>query len=245
MEAAAEAGLRAVAPEPRGYPPTDIPADGDYRVAAFAHDVISIADALNAETFSIVGHNWGALTAYAVANLAPGRVTRLITASVPHTGHFLLNIRLRQAYRSRYMAFFQLRGVAERRAAANDFAYLTALIREWSPTWTPDEDMIAAVKQAYSSPPRLRAALAYYRGLIPSIASHESRQLIFSPVTVPTRIMFGSDDECIGPELFQDQHRWFTHPIDLVRIDGAGHFIQWEKPDQFTENVLDFLQTSP
>jgi pimeloyl-ACP methyl ester carboxylesterase len=241
MAAVAAAGYRAVAPEPRGYYPTDIPADGDYRVESFARDVLGIADELGAQRFSLVGHDWGALTAYAVSNLAPTRVDRLVTAAVPHTGHFLLNIRLRQARRSRYMAFFQLPGVPERTVARDDFAYLRALLREWSPTWNVPETMLESLRDAYADRPRLTAALGCYRGLPASVLSRESRRLIFSPVATPTRMMYGTRDGCIGPELFHDQQNRFRHPLDLVPMASCGHFVQWEQPDAFTDHVVGFL----
>ncbi|CAN5582336.1 alpha/beta hydrolase [soil metagenome] len=241
MDAVAAIGFHAVAPEPRGYAPTDIPADGDYRVEAFAKDVLGIADALGAQRFSIVGHDWGALTAYAVSNLAPGRVDRLITAAVPHTGHFLLNIRLHQALRSRYMALFQLRGIAERVASRDNFAYIERLLHTWSPTWDFDETVMGPLRAAYADRPRLTAALSYYRGLAPSLVSAESRRLIFSPVSTPTRMIFGTEDGCIGPELFRDQRRRFQRPLDLVPMVGSGHFMHWEQPDEFIEQIISFI----
>jgi pimeloyl-ACP methyl ester carboxylesterase len=241
MDAVAAAGYRAVAPEPRGYFPTDIPADGDYRVEAFANDVVGIADALGDQKFSLVGHDWGALTAYAVANLAPARVDRLITAAVPHTGHFLVNIRLRQAWRSRYMAFFQLAGVAEHTVARHDFAYVAGLLREWSPTWDFGEVVMDSLRDVYADRPRLTAALSYYRGLPSSIASAQSRRLIFAPVTAPTRMLYGTGDGCIGPELFANQQNRFQAPLDLVPVPDCGHFIQWEQPEIFIDQVLSFL----
>lgn len=241
MAAVAAAGYRAVAPEPRGYTPTDVPLDGDYRVEAFAKDVVAIADALGAPTFAIVGHDWGALTGYAVSNLASHRVSRLITAAVPHTGHFLLNIRLRQAVRSRYMAYFQLPSLPEHLIPRHDFAYLDELYRQWSPTGDVGGHVLRPVKAMYSDRPRLTAALSCYRDLPRSIASAQSRRLIFSPVVTPTRMLFGTDDGCIGPELFQGQQNRFVQPLDLVPMVGAGHFIQWEQPDEFADQVLDFL----
>lgn len=241
MEAVAAAGYRAVATEPRGYLPSDIPRDGDYRVEAFAHDVVGIADALNASTFSIVGHDWGALTAYAVSNLVPHRVHRLVTAAVPHTGHFLVNIRLRQAVRSRYMGYFQLRRLPERRIPRDDFAYIDSLYRQWSPTRRFDERQTRPVKDVYASRARLTAALSYYRDLPRSIVSPLSRRLIFTPVSTKTRMMYGTEDGCIGPELFQRQQSRFDHPLDLVPMVGAGHFIHWEQPRQFEHQILDFL----
>lgn len=245
METVAAAGYRAVAPEPRGYAPTDIPADGDYRVEAFANDVVGIADALGVHRFSIVGHDWGALTAYAVSNLAPARVDRLITAAVPHTGHFLLNIRFRQAFRSRYMAFFQLPGIPERVVARDNFAYIEQLLHEWSPTWDFGEAIMGSLRDTYAERPRLTAALSSYRALAPSILSAESRRLIFSPIVTPTRMMYGTSDGCIGPELFQHQDNRFQHPLDLVPMVGSGHFIHWEQPDNFIEQILSFLGGGP
>jgi pimeloyl-ACP methyl ester carboxylesterase len=242
MDAVAAAGYHAVAPEPRGYAPTDLPADGDYRVEAFANDVLGIADVMGAQRFSLVGHDWGALTAYAVSNLAPHRVDRLITASVPHTGHFLLNIRLRQARRSRYMALFQLPALAERIVARNDFAYIERLLREWSPTWDVDDTVVDLLREAYADPTRLTAALSCYRGLVPSLLSAQSRGLIFSPVATPTRMIYGTQDGCIGPELFANQQNRFQEPLDLVPVEGCGHFIQWEQPDRFTAEVVSFLE---
>lgn len=241
MEAVAAAGYRAVAPEPRGYVPTSIPIDGDYRVEAFAHDVVDFADALGAPTFSVVGHDWGALTAYAVANLAPHRVRRLITAAVPHTGHFLRNIGLRQAIRSRYMAYFQLLALPEHRIPRHDFAYLEHLYREWAPTWNAGEQQMRPIKDGFSARPRLTAALSCYRQLPRSVTDGVSRRLIFAPVVTPTRMMYGTEDGCIGPELFQGQQNRFQQPLDLAPMMGSGHFIHLEQPVQFAHHVIGFL----
>ena len=242
MERVAAAGYRAVAPEPRGYAPTDLAPDGDYRVEAFAKDVIGIADALGADRFSLVGHDWGALTAYAAANLAPNRVDRMVTAAVPHTGHFLLNIRFRQAIRSRYMAYFQLPWWPERRIRRNDFTYIEQLLHSWAPNWKFDESTLRPLKAAYADPRRLSAALAGYRQLPASLASTLSRRLIFAPVSTPTRMLYGADDGCIGPELFLNQRSRFTQPLDLVPMAGCGHFMQWEQADRFGDRVLEFFR---
>jgi pimeloyl-ACP methyl ester carboxylesterase len=242
MERLAQAGFRAVAPALRGYAPSGLAPDGDYRVEASAADVLGLADALGAERFSVVGHDWGAVTAYAVANLAPHRVERLVTAAVPHTGHFLLNIRLRQLIRSSYMLAFQLPWLPERRLARDDFAGIEALIRAWSPDWRVGEAQLRPLKDNYAQPGRLGAALAWYRQLPRSIASPLSRRLIFGQVAAPTRIIYGLRDGCIGAELFQHQQHRFRQPLDLVALTDAGHFMQWEQPELFARLVIEFLQ---
>ena len=73
MQGLAEAGFRAVAPYMRGYHPTAIPADGDYRMPTLGRDAVAIARALLApgEAATVVGHDWGATAAFAAANLGP------------------------------------------------------------------------------------------------------------------------------------------------------------------------------
>lgn len=58
----------------------DIPRSG--QVTAQAQDAINLLDYLSIQKGGLVGHNWGAHAAYLVAALWPGRVERLITASV-------------------------------------------------------------------------------------------------------------------------------------------------------------------
>lgn len=68
-----------------------------------------------------------------------------------------------------------------------------------------------------------------------------SRQLIFSTVSTPTRIIYGLRDGCIGAELFAHQERRFSSTLDLVPLADAGHFMQWEQPELFARLVIEFL----
>src|SRR5213080_3045646 len=61
----AAAGFRAVAPWTRGYAPTDVPAGSDYDIGTLAADVNTLHDALAGDEDAVlVGHDWGAITAY-------------------------------------------------------------------------------------------------------------------------------------------------------------------------------------
>ncbi|MGO4285930.1 alpha/beta fold hydrolase [Bosea sp. TAB14] len=157
LDIVAAAGFRAVAPALRGYGPSDIAPDGDYRIEASAKDVVGLADALGADRFSIVGHDWGAATAYATSNLVPDRVIRMVTAAVPHTGHFLLTPRPRQLVRSSYILGFQLPWLPEARLSRNDFAGIESLIRRWSPDWGASEAELRPLKLNYAAPGRMTA----------------------------------------------------------------------------------------
>jgi pimeloyl-ACP methyl ester carboxylesterase len=242
LDRVAAAGYCAVALAMRGYAHSDLAADGDYRVEALASDVLGLADALQAERFAVVGHDWGAVAAYAVTHLAPARVTRLVTAAVPHTGHFLLRMRWQQLRRSSYMLRFQLPWFPEWQIARHDYAWLEQLIKTWSPSWAFREAELRPLKQNFDQPGRLEAALSYYRQLSASLLSASSRRLVFPPVTVPTRMIYGEQDGCIAADMFQGQQARFTAGLELVAMEDAGHFMQWEQPERFARLVIGFLQ---
>jgi pimeloyl-ACP methyl ester carboxylesterase len=81
---ALDAGFRAVAPFMRGYAPTEIAPDGDYRVAALAQDANALHETLGGDEDAVlIGHDWGAEAAYTAAALAPRNWRRLVTIGVP------------------------------------------------------------------------------------------------------------------------------------------------------------------
>src|SRR2546423_2327802 len=79
------AGWRTIIPYLRGLPPTRFLSQSTPRVGAavaLAHDAIELADALGLERFAVVGHDWGARTAYTMAALFPERLSALAALSL-------------------------------------------------------------------------------------------------------------------------------------------------------------------
>src|SRR4051812_23260788 len=75
LEALAQAGYHAVAPDQRGYGQTDRPTDAEqYTQLHLVGDVIGLLDALGEETAYVAGHDWGAAVAWNTALLRPDRV---------------------------------------------------------------------------------------------------------------------------------------------------------------------------
>src|SRR3984957_20217788 len=77
----AAAGFHAVAPFLRGYAPTAIPADGCYQIGALVRDANALHAALGGgDDAVIIGHDWGALTAYGAVAHQPERWRRMVAA---------------------------------------------------------------------------------------------------------------------------------------------------------------------
>ncbi len=70
-------GFRVLALDLRGRGDSDKPAEG-YGFAYHARDVFAFADALRLETFSLIGHSFGATTAAYIASLRPDRVRSVV-----------------------------------------------------------------------------------------------------------------------------------------------------------------------
>jgi len=85
LPALADAGFRAIAPDQRGYGCSDVPPDvSDYRIEELIADVHSMLDALELETATFVGHDWGAFVLWQMAMRAPERIEGLIILNIPH-----------------------------------------------------------------------------------------------------------------------------------------------------------------
>lgn len=247
LPALAGAGYRAVAPQLRGYEPQSVPADGNYSLEALADDVLRWMDELGAERAHVVGHDWGAAIGYAVAALAPERLYSLTTLAVPHlrrmpAGLARTPVQLRNSW---YMAFFQLRGIADRKVAADDFAFLERLWCDWSPGWQFQAESMAALKETFRRPGVVQGALGYYRAAFDAFSPRGRRSLALlgARVRVPTLALAGARDGCMDARLWDHVMRAedFAGGLKVARVAGAGHFLHQEMPAEVNALLLDWL----
>jgi len=120
----AEAGLRVVAPDQRGYNLSDKPAGiAAYRLDTLAEDIVGLAAALGGERFAVVGHDWGGVVAWHLAARFPERVTRAAILNAPHPATLRSYARRRpgQLLKSWYVGFFQLPRLPELALRASGF----------------------------------------------------------------------------------------------------------------------------
>lgn len=246
LPALAEAGYHAVALTLRGYEPSTQPSSGDYSQQAVAGDVIACVDQLGDGRAHLIGHDWGASIAYQAAAVAPERFVSLTTMAVPHSGRFVNEaIRYPKQLRlSWYMAFFQLRGIAENVVARNDYRFIRKLWRDWSPGWDIPEDVLQDVIQTLKQPGVLKASLAYYRqALAPKSFTPSAREAARFQVAVPTLALTGHKDGCIDTEVFKAMmlEQDFPNGLDVQQIQEAGHFPHQEKPDIVNDLILNWI----
>ena len=81
------AGLRAIAPDMRGYGLTDRPADvAGYAISNLCADLLGLLDALDIERAVFCGHDWGGVPVWTMPRIHPDRVAGVIGVNTPAFG---------------------------------------------------------------------------------------------------------------------------------------------------------------
>jgi pimeloyl-ACP methyl ester carboxylesterase len=226
-----DAGFRLIVPDQRGYGRSDKPAKVDaYNILLLASDPVAILDQLGVEKAHVVGHDWGAAVAWVMATFAADRVDRLVALSVGHPGSFR-SAGLLQREKSWYMLLFQFEGIAEQWLSANDWANFRAWARH------PDADAVIAELEGNGS---LTPGLNWYRAnLHPRTWIEPPIEL--PPVTVPAMGVWSTGDIALTERQMTGSSEFLAAPWRYERLDGPGHWMQWEAPDQLNALLVDFL----
>jgi epoxide hydrolase 4 len=237
---------RVVAPDMRGYNLSDKPDRvEDYKVKRLVDDVTGLVRHLGHREAAVVGHDWGAAVAWAVAQHYPDYVWKLAALQVPPPAVWAKNLSLRQLLRSWYMFFFQLPRIPEWWMRRDDFAGLGKMFRATSRPGTFTDEDVEFYKSALKEPGALTAAVNYYRANLRAflarrpggggIRTHER-------IRVPTLFIFGERDMAILPETAAGVADYVNAPYTELRLARANHWVQQEYASEVNAALLSFLE---
>ncbi len=242
----AAAGYRAVAPFNRGYAPTSLDPGSRYQAGALGIDANALHTALDGDGDAVlIGHDWGAMGAYSGATLEPDNWRRVVAAAVPPgpvvAGAFMSFDQLKLSW---YM-FFQLTPLADLVVPADDFEFISRLWQDWSPGYDATED-VARFVECMDGTGRVEAALGYYRQTLqpelqdPTLDAAQNGAYSVPPQ--PLLYLHGRNDGCMRIEVAETSGDVLHVPGSrAVMVDGAGHFLQLERPDVVNAEILSFL----
>jgi len=240
------ARFRVVAPDMRGYNLSDKPPRvEDYRVSRLVDDVTGLIRHLGAREAAVVGHDWGAAVAWAVAQYYPDYVWKLAALQVPPPAVWAKNLTLRQLLRSWYMFFFQLPKIPEWLMARDDFAGLGRTLRATSRPGTFNDADIAVYKSALREPGALTAAVNYYRANLRALLSRRPGRGAYTRqerVRVPALFIYGERDFAIIPETVRGVADYVDAPFREVRLARANHWVQQEYHAEVSAALSSFLE---
>jgi pimeloyl-ACP methyl ester carboxylesterase len=267
-----EAGFQVAVPDQRGYGGSDRPEPIEaYNIIELTNDVAGLASALGHERFIVVGHDWGAPVAWHTALLHPKRVRAVVGMSVPYLRGNAGTMTRQENFGDNfwYIVYFQKPGVAEAelqtdirkslrmiyfsisgdapqglwfRPKPATAKFLEGLVDPPSlPSWLTREDFDYYVAQYELS--GFRGPLNWYRNIDRNIEL--TPQLEAAKIEQPSFFIAGSKDIVLsygGGGLLAAMDQWVPNLRGKVLIEGAGHWVQAEKPLPVNEALLGFLK---
>ncbi|XVF01055.1 hypothetical protein REPUB_Repub04eG0054700 [Reevesia pubescens] len=245
-------GFHVVAPDMRGYgDSSDCPKNpASFTLLHLVGDLIGLLDDLGEKQAFVVGHDWGAQVAWHLCLFRPDRVRALVNLSVPYFPRapnikpikFMTQIFGEGFYISQFQKFLFI-NAPDLLAAPPGVEIVDFLENPPSlPDWITQEDLeLQATKFQKSG---FTGALNYYR------AMDMNWELLGpwqgSKITVPTKFIVGNKDtgfQSFGTKDYiqGEEFRSLVPDLEVLVIDGH-HFIQQEKAEQVTTEILSFFR---
>jgi pimeloyl-ACP methyl ester carboxylesterase len=240
LHALAGAGYRAVAPFLRGFEPTEVPTEG-YGIPLHGEDAAALIEELADTPVRIVGHDWGSGATFAVLHNAPHLVDRATIVAASHPATLLETFQSPSLIHHLFHVwFFQLERFSPDAFRADDYALVDYLWAHWSRGHDHSEHIARVKKQSLADPRAVELMLAYYRRLVNApVESPDFVARAFEPVDVPVQSIFGSDDP--ARILAENEEELFTAGYRHHAVEGAGHFVHLDRPQEFNELLLGWL----
>jgi pimeloyl-ACP methyl ester carboxylesterase len=253
LPALAEAGYRAIAPDMRGYGDSSVPADVEaYDLLTVCDDFVDLLDELGEERAFFVGHDWGANVVWQLALAQPARVAAVVAMSVPflpRTPSPPMQLMRQLLGEEFYIVWFQEPGVADA-ALARDVRRTLTTTKPWTAEWAQGDDQPR--RPAWMTEEDLRVYVeAFERTGFTGGLNYDrnidrnwelTADLAERRVEQPALFITGSRDPVerfMPPEVMEG---WVTDLRESVVVEGAGHWVQQERPVEVNEAMLRFLR---
>jgi epoxide hydrolase A/B len=271
VPALADAGFHVVAPDMRGFGRSGAPSDiSAYSIFDTVGDMVALVSALGESKAVIIGHDWGAPVAWHAALFRPDIFTKVAGLSVPPPvrgrGRPLVTLR-DNGITNFYWHYFQTPGVAEAEFERDVSLTMRALLgRRFSgpdaslfvedgkgllgdakpneplPPWLSEADLAVFAERYKTS--GFRGGLNWYRNIDRNwelTAPWQGAQ-----IHQPSLFIAGANDAVIsgpaGANRVKQIERVLPNLTQKLIIDGAGHWIQQERPAEVNAALIDFVR---
>ena len=268
----ADAGYHVLAPDQRGYGGSSRPeAIEAYNIHDLTADVVGLLDDVGAERAAWIGHDWGAIMVWNAALLHPDRVAAVAALSVPPLPRPKTSPTqaFRQTFGDNffYILHFQEPGVADAELDEDPARFMRKMMGG-APS---PSDQSAALRMLAPGPEGFAARLPEPNGLPDWISEDEldhyvsefsrtgftgglnwyrnldrnwetTPELAGAMITVPCLFMGGTDDMVLAFTRTDRAPQVISGPYQHVMLDGAGHWLQQERPEEVNATLLEFLK---
>jgi len=232
--------FRLVIPDLRGFGGSDKPVAG-YGARSTAADLYGlIRHFCGRKRARVAGHDWGGYMAWALAYLEPECLERISVLNSPQPWMYLRNVLKRgQLFKTWYVKFFQLPGIAEWFLTRNDGAGVETVLRTGTTRFDRfPRDYVDACRANIVEPGAAAASLEWYRAAVRN--AYTGARFMRGTTDVPVQMVWGTSDPALSPWLTVGLERYAPHHrVDL--LEGIGHFVNHEAPGRVGRLVREWM----
>jgi pimeloyl-ACP methyl ester carboxylesterase len=268
----AEAGYHVLAPDQRGYGGSSRPdAIEAYDIHKLTGDIVGLLDDVGAERAVWIGHDWGAVVVWNAPLLHPDRVAAVASLSVPPTPRAKTppTQTWRKMFGENffYILYFQEPGVADAELNGDPARTMRRIIGGTRPAGdhmiSPHmlapgpEGFVDRLPEPDGLPDWIRrdeldhyisefsrtgftGGLNWYRNFDRNWET--TPELSGATISVPCLFIGGTADPVLSFTPLDRAARAITGPYQQIMLDGAGHWLQQERPDEVNASLLEFLK---
>jgi pimeloyl-ACP methyl ester carboxylesterase len=243
----------------------------DYDIHHLTDDLLGVLDDAGVEKAAFVGHDWGSMVVGQMALLHPDRMTGVVAMSVPllPRGPMSPVSLMRQVFGDSffYILYFQEPGVADADLGADAGETMTRMLAGLTmqsdapadvaglaapdgrgfvdrlpkpgslPAWLSQEELDHYIEVFTRT--GFTGGINWYRNFDRNWET--TPQLDGAHVTIPSAFITGSADpvNLMSPSAVMDGHV-LDHRGNTI-VEGAGHWVQQEAPDEVNAALLQFL----
>ncbi|WP_280239178.1 alpha/beta fold hydrolase [Nocardia abscessus] len=233
---------RVIAPDLRGLGDSSRPSSG-YDKRTISEDVWQLLRGeLGLESWFLVGHDWGAVVAYALTAAHRDAIRRLaiVDMFIPGDG-----LSLEDHGGARWHHGFHVEpGLAEQLISGREEIYLRWFYRNYA--YRDDvfsDDDVAEFVRNYSDPESLHAGFEYYRAFTQDIADNETSRAE-GKLKMPVLAVGGAhcmpEGYGVG-EVVALSMRQMAEDVREVIIPECAHWVPEEQPNALAKHLLDFF----
>ncbi len=226
-------GYRTLAPDQRGYSPLARPQKrSDYRLDYLAADIEALIAEIG-QPVHLVGHDWGSMVAWRVAQRHVQPIKTLTSVSVPHPGAYMRSmLSSNQLFKSYYMALFQLPRVPEWLTTKTKI--MKGLLKDSG--MTPEQ--VQNFNHDIVDRGALTTAINWYRAM-----PFMNPKTMFSKVKVPTTHVWSEGDTALAKAGAALTSRFVDADYKLEVLKKLSHWIPEEAPEALAEIIEARIRT--
>lgn len=225
-------GFYCLAPDMRGYSAHACPKGvKNYAVKKLSEDILGLADAIQADKFHLIGHDWGEGVGWDLVYNHPGRILSWTALSVPHSRALGKAIKTdpEQKKKSRYIGWFLLPFIPEIIIRRNNFEIFRKLWKHSS------SEAIANYLSVFGRKQTLTAALNYYRANF-----RGGKREKIGEITTATLFIWGKKDMAIGAAAAEHNHQYMKGDYTFLALDG-GHWLMQTNYEEVEKAVIEHV----